>query len=129
MTRPSTPEPVDLAALAGDMLAAARAASAGRAARAVHSGAGLLRQNLLALVAGAELAAHDSPPEATLQVLSGRIRLQGQDRAWELGAGHLLPIPPERHSVAAIDDSVFLLTVRRDAAPPTGDLDREAPTG
>lgn len=106
---------MDLTALQEELLARARAASARRAAHTVHGGDGMLRQTALALLAGAELAEHDSPPEATLQVLSGRIRLNGRGRHWELRAGELAPIPPERHSVAAIEDSVFLLTVRRDA--------------
>ena len=107
--------PVDLTALQDTLLAAAREAHARRAARTIHAGGILLRQTVLALLEGAELAEHDSPPEARLQVLTGRVRLIGQGRSWEVRAGELIPIPPERHSVTALDDSVFLLTVRRDA--------------
>lgn len=80
----------------------------------VHGGDGVLRQTMIVLLAGAELSEHDSPPEATLHVLAGTIRLIGFERAWELTADDLIPIPPERHSVTAVDDSTFLLTVRRD---------------
>ena len=66
--------------------------------------------------ASPELGAHDSPPEATLQVLIGRVRLVGAGRSWELVAGDLIAIPPERHSVSALDDSVFVLTVIRAAS-------------
>lgn len=73
----------------------------------------VLRQTLLVLLAGAELAAHDAPPEATLQVISGRVKLVTDEQSWTLEAGDLFAIPQERHSVKAIDDSAFVLTVRR----------------
>ena len=42
-------------------------------------------------------------------MLHGRIRLRGsQDVALE--AGQLYPVPQERHSVEALEDSVFILT-------------------
>lgn len=113
---PQGPVPVDLIRLQKKLLETAHTARAHRAAHTVHGGDGALHQTALALLAGTELAEHDSPPEATLQVLAGRIRLQGQHRQWDLGAGELITIPPERHAVAAIEDSVFLLTVRRDAS-------------
>lgn len=114
MTHPTTtvPEATSLTALQERLLETARTTHAHRAAHTVYGGA-QLRQTALALLAGAELAEHESPPEATLQVLTGRIRLVGASRHWELAAGDLIPIPPERHSVAAIDDSVFLLSVLR----------------
>ncbi|MFV0319729.1 MAG: cupin domain-containing protein [Microbacterium sp.] len=100
-----------------ELLAKAHASGAGRAAATVYGGRdSILRQTALALTGGAELAEHDSPPEATLQVLTGRIVLRGADREWQLAAGELAPIPPERHAVDAVEDSVFLLTVRRAVA-------------
>jgi quercetin dioxygenase-like cupin family protein len=108
-------ERVDLTALQETLLAAAREAHARRAARTIRPGGTMLRQTVLALLDGAELSEHESPPEATLQVLSGRIRVDGQGRSWEVSAGELIALPPERHSAAALEDSVFLLTVRRDA--------------
>lgn len=108
--------PVGLNQIQESLLAAARSSHAQRAAESVYGSRDtMMSQTVLALLAGAELAEHDSPPEAVLQVLTGRIRLHGKDRAWELTAGQLLPIPPERHSVTALDDSVFLLTVIRGA--------------
>ena len=107
----------DLVALQEKLLATARTAHAHRAADTVYGSRDtVLRQTILALLAGAELAAHDSPPEATLQVLTGRVRLIGDGRSWDLDAGALVPIPPERHAVTAIEDSVFLLTVIRATA-------------
>lgn len=108
---------VGLAATAEKLLAAARTAHARRAAETVYGSRDtVLRQTMLALSAGGELGAHDSPPEATLQVLIGRVRLVGAGRSWELVAGDLIAIPPERHSVSALDDSVFVLTVVRAAS-------------
>lgn len=108
---------IDLKALADDLLGKARGAHAHRAATTVYGDRdSLLRQTALALLKDTELAEHDSPPEATLQVLTGRIRLFGKGREWELTAGEIVPIPPERHSVTALEDSVFLLSVRRQPA-------------
>lgn len=113
LARLSTMEPLNLDQLSASLFESARESRAERAAHTVHAGV-LLRQTALALLAGAELSEHDSPPEATLQVLNGRIWLQSQGRHWEVGAGELVPIPDERHAVAALEDSVFLLTVWRD---------------
>jgi len=67
---------VSLTALAEDQLIVARQAHSGRAARTIHGGhEHALRQTVLALLAGRELAEHDSPGEATLQVLCGHVRL------------------------------------------------------
>ncbi|GEK86754.1 cupin domain-containing protein [Microbacterium aerolatum] len=96
------------------LLDKARESSSRRAAETLYGGRdAVLRQTAMALLDEAELPEHDSPPEATLQVLSGHLRLTGQGRSWELSAGDIMPIPPERHSVLAREDSFFLLTVRR----------------
>lgn len=118
MNKTPETELVDLQELRDTLLAQARTASSGRAARTVRGGDGLLRQTAIALLAGAELAEHDSPPEAVLQLLAGRVRLNGRERHWMVGAGQLVPIPPERHSVSALEDSVLLLTVRRESPEP-----------
>lgn len=106
--------PTNLTELAGTLLHKAHESAARRAAETVYGGRdAVLRQTAMALVNQSELPEHDSPPEATLQVLIGRLRLTGAGRSWELSAGDIIPIPPERHSVFAREDSVFLLTVRR----------------
>lgn len=91
----------------------AHASPAGRAGRTLTPGAGAaLKQSLLALVAGRSLADHDSPAAATLQVLSGVVRLTGGGReSRELHPGELIPIPPVRHGLEALDDAVVLLSV------------------
>ncbi len=102
-----------LTALADEQLAVAHAtAGSGRSAHTVHGGhEHALRQTLIALTAGSGLAEHNSPGEATLQVLRGRVRLTTAGDSVEAEAGDLLVIPPERHSLDAIDDSAVLLTV------------------
>ena len=101
-----------LATLADDLLGRAREAHSGRAAHTVHGGAGhLLRQTTIALVGGHELSEHNSPGEATLHVLHGRVRLSSPSGSIDAGAGDFLTIPPERHALAALEDAVVLLTV------------------
>jgi quercetin dioxygenase-like cupin family protein len=81
-----------------------------RAARTLVTGTSL-RVTLIALVEGAELAEHDAPTAATLQVLTGRVRLHTNSREWTLDGGQLATIPPERHGLHAITDATVLLTV------------------
>ncbi|MDN5744798.1 MAG: LuxR family transcriptional regulator [Nocardioidaceae bacterium] len=104
-----------LTALAEEHLHKARDASSGRSALTVHGGRDHhLRQTLLALRAGVQLGEHDSPGEATLQVLTGEVVLHGpsgSNQSWPASAGDLLPIPPMRHDLAATTDAVVLLTV------------------
>ena len=100
----------DLEALGTDLLGQARSASAGRAAATVLSGSSM-RATVIALTEGTELAEHDAPPAATLQVLSGQVRLHADSDEWTVGAGQVAPIPPRRHGLAALTESVVLLTV------------------
>ncbi len=102
----------NLTRLGDELIGQARTAHSGRAAHTVHGGREhALRQTLIALAAGHGLAEHESPGEATLQVVAGRVRFSTADgQTWEGAAGDLLTIPPQRHSVAALDDSVILLT-------------------
>lgn len=89
-------------------------ASTGRSAQTIFGGREhTLRQTLLALTAGTELAEHESPGEATLLVLHGRLRLHSGGESWEGQAGDLIVIPPARHSVTALEDTGFLLTVAK----------------
>lgn len=107
-------EKVSLSSLVAENLDAARAASSGRSARTVYGGSGrTLRQTVIALRAGARLEEHDSPGDATLQVLRGNVRLLAADDVVHGAAGEVLVIPAARHSLAADDDAVVLLTVAK----------------
>ena len=101
-----------LTTLAEEQLDAARAASSGRSAVTVYGGREHdLRQTLIALAAGHALGEHDSPGEATLQVLSGHVRLHAGDDSWDGRAGDYVLIPPSRHDLEAVTDAAVLLTV------------------
>ena len=103
---------LSLTTLVEQQLDAARQAGSGRSAHTVRGGSQhALHQTLLALVAGRGLDDHESPGEATLQILSGRVRLATADESWEAGLGDYLDIPAQRHNLTAIEDSAVLLTV------------------
>jgi quercetin dioxygenase-like cupin family protein len=103
---------ISLTTLGDEQLDAARLANSGRAAHTIHGGQGhALRQTLLALAADHELGQHVSPGEATLQVLRGHVRLSTAHDSWDGMAGDYVVIPPYRHSVVAVDDSIILLTI------------------
>ena len=105
-----------LTELADQLLGQARNEHSGRAAATVHGGRHhSLRQTVIALTAGSELAEHESPGEATLQVLRGRVRLTAESGEGNGSAGDLLVIPPERHGLSAVEESVVLLTVVKPA--------------
>jgi quercetin dioxygenase-like cupin family protein len=103
-----------LDALAREQLDAARRSSAGRAAHtAVGGHEHVMRQTVIALLAGRSLAEHVNPGEATVFVLRGRVRLVTDDAAWEGRHGDLIIVPPKPHSLEAIEDSAVLLTVAK----------------
>ncbi len=66
----------------------------------------------MVLPAGKVLAEHKAPGEITVQCLEGRITFITMGQKKELRSGDLLYLPPEEvHSVEAIHDSSFLLTM------------------
>jgi len=74
----------------------------GRAPRAaVTRGYGrrrrILRQTVVAMLKGAVLAEHENPGEATVHVLSGRVRLAAGDVSWEGRPSDPLVVPDARH--------------------------------
>lgn len=103
-----------------EQLNAARKSAHGRSSVAAVGGESrLLRQIVMAFVAGSGLSEHRAPGDATLQVLSGRVRLAVGSDHCEGKAGDLLPIPVERHVLEALEDSVVLLTIA--LRPPRSD--------
>lgn len=101
-----------LSALAEEKLAAAKQAGSGRAAVTIFGGHEHdLRQTLVALAGGRALGEHDSPGEASLQVLRGEVRLHAGEETWEGREGDYVHIPPQRHDLEAVTDAVVLLTV------------------
>jgi quercetin dioxygenase-like cupin family protein len=103
---------VSLPDLATQQLDQARQAHSGRAAHTLHGGhTHELRQTMMALLAGHEFSEHDSPGQASLQVLTGHVHLTAGADVWDGKTGDYVVIPPQRHSLQAVDDSVVLLTV------------------
>lgn len=88
-------------------------ASAGQDRRAVT----LVKQGGLNVVltqlrAGGALAEHAAPGAATVQILSGRVRIQVGEETIEAAAGRLIAFDAQvRHHVEAIEDSTLLLTL------------------
>lgn len=101
-----------LTALARQQLKLAQSASSGRSSQTVYGGAQRsLRQTVVALTAGKSLGEHDLSGESTVIVLSGVLQLISGDKSWKGSTGDLLVVPDARHSVEAIEDVSFLLTV------------------
>ncbi len=105
---------LSLVALARTELDAARRASAGRSAKTVHGGhEKVLRQTVIALVAGRSTDQWENPGEATVQVVAGRVQVVSDRAAWDGAPGDLIVVPRERAAIRAVEDSVVLLTVAK----------------
>ena len=101
-------------AVAREQLRLAHRAASGRSAETVYGGhERVLRQTLIALTADTTMAEHESPGDATLLVVVGRVRLSSGSDEWEGRAGDLLVIPAARHTLDALEDSAVLLTVAK----------------
>jgi quercetin dioxygenase-like cupin family protein len=101
-----------LTELGDEQLERARTSRSGRSAVTIFGGHEHdMRQTMIALSAGRSLGEHESPEEATLQVLRGAIRLAVEGDSWAGQAGDYLVIPPARHDLTADTDAVVLLTV------------------
>lgn len=103
-----------LTAVARQQLKLAATVTSGRSSQTIYGGhANSLRQTVVGLCAGQSLAEHDNQGEATLLVLNGTLTLHSGENEWKGSAGDLLVVPRARHSVRAIDDVAFLLTVAK----------------
>ena len=102
---------ISLDALVREHLERARGNTNGRSAETVFGGhESTLRQTVIAMLEGSQLAEHDNQGEATLHVLSGRVRLSAGDTSWEGRNGDLIVVPQKPHDLVALVDSVVLLT-------------------
>ncbi len=111
-------ETTSLTSLVDQHLLAAKNASSGRSACTVYGGhEHALRQTLIALSAGQALDEHESPGEATLQVLHGRVSLVSAEATTNGAPGDLLVIPDSRHRLDALEDCAILLTVSVSLTP------------
>ena len=89
-------------------------ARSGRAADTVFGGhEKVLRQTVIGMAQGTVMAADESPGDATVYVLSGRVRMASGGAEWEGTPGDLLTVPDAPHSLDGIEDSAVLLTVGR----------------
>ena len=71
-----------------------------------------LRVVLVVMRSGGKIAEHRAHETASIQALSGHIRLRVETQLVHLTAGKLLVIAPQlRHEVDALADSAFLLTL------------------
>lgn len=100
---------VNLTAVTDIHLRAALGAPNGRSAELVVRD-GELRQSVIGLAAGTELAEHNAPHAATILVLRGRVRVSDARGGSDVAEGVLHVLTHERHAVLALEDSAFLLT-------------------
>lgn len=103
-----------LTALGRDHLDRAKDEGSGRSATTVFGGHDqVLRQTVIALRKGHSLDSHNGPDEATVYVLTGRVRLSGGGNQWTGWVGDLLVMPEPFDGLEALEDSTILLTVAK----------------
>lgn len=114
MNKPASPErgiTFDLEAIAAELRTEEPYVRGGHTARTLVRTSDL-RVLLIALREGARISEHHANVTASVQVLSGQIRLELPERTVALEAGQLLVLGSGlAHDVYAQTDSVFLLTL------------------
>ena len=109
LTRPAPV--VDLAAEVKALKESASWEHAHNSARTL-SRKGRLRVVLTAMRAGAILTEHRTPGEASIQAISGHLRVHLATQTVDLTAGSLIVLDPGApHTVEALEESAFLLTL------------------
>jgi quercetin dioxygenase-like cupin family protein len=105
---------ISLEALARQQMKQAASAGGQHTADTVYGGhEKVLRQTVIGMIAGARLAEHENPGEATVLILHGRVRLSAANSFWDTARGDLLIMPEGRHSLDALENSAVLLTVAK----------------
>lgn len=85
--------------------------SGGRAAKTLAKTEGL-RVTLVLIKKDFALQPEAAAGGASIEVISGRMRVQAVDDPWEVGAGELIVLPDNlRDRIVALEETAFLLTV------------------
>jgi quercetin dioxygenase-like cupin family protein len=101
----------DLAALAHELKGEENWQKSGRGSRTIFKSE-TMRILLNVMQAGSEIKPHQAPGPISVQVIEGRIRFSTEAEAVVLDKGQLLTLQEHvRHSVEALEEATFLLTV------------------
>ena len=73
----------------------------------------MLPQTVMAMMKSVVHNEHESPGEATVQVLHGCVRLSSGDSSWEGRTGTVIIVPDARHTLEALEDAAILQTVAK----------------